>query len=323
MEQPNLPPPAIKSLSTPGPVAEFNPDHFVNRTEEQALFERMLEPGAGARILAIQDVSECGKSMLLGQFEHNCRWRLPGSIAAARIPLDAPDALDEFGIARIIYSGLRDQLRLETYKKSMQALANRDFNFFAMGASSFSAHIDLRGAFVAGATSISAFRFENSSGPDWNPEKDEWARSACVEALRTDLRAHASQSPLVLMFDSCEKGSAEAHEFVIQAFLGMMRSGNPRAENLILVFAGQSVPKLAVFFPEADAKAIHALPPMRKFTLEELREAFTRLGLSSLNDNDIQYVYSNLMNGQWPLGTSITMARLINSLHRPGNQGQQ
>jgi hypothetical protein len=322
MEQPNVLAQAKASLFAPGPVAEFNPDHFVNRNEEQALLERMVLPGGGARILAIEDVAECGKSMLLAQFEHNCRWRQPGSIAAARIPLDAVDVVDEFGIAHRIHLALQGQLQLETYEKSRLALENRDFGFFSMGASSFHAQIDLRGASVGGNAIISAFRFENSSGPGWNPEKEDWARRACVTAMSKDLRAHASQSPLVLMFDSFEKGSATAREFVMQVFLGMMRSGNPRAENLMLVFAGQSVPNLAVYFPQAHAQKVHTLPPMRKFTLEELREAFKKLELGSLDDNDIKFVYSNLVSGVWALGTSIGMGRLFNSL-RVGNQGRQ
>ena len=77
------------------PSSLFDPDSFVDRVAEQALFHRLLRFEEDARVLTIQDGRGRGKSHLLRLLRHQCKFGNP-AVAVSYVALDELSPCDPY-----------------------------------------------------------------------------------------------------------------------------------------------------------------------------------------------------------------------------------
>jgi len=309
--QPNLPSSRRDWIYPHVQGDEFQPSHFVDREEEQSLFARVSELVGDDRILVLKDVPECGKSMLLHQFEHTCRTRaLP--LPVARISFDKDHARTEFELADQIYKRLSNHIQLTRSRTCWLARAARDFSHFAPRDTSVYGVVNATNVSVAPGGTANFIGVQSFGSPQWSAEMDDLVMNECVNTLFSELHVLGSASPLVLMFDACEACSPKMWQCLLDRLRGVMGTGKMQTSKLMLVFSGCALPaEIAVYLPREMWNQIRVFPALKTFTAEYLLQLTKALDLKYLQDKDMDYLVAKLEVG-WPLGRVVALAKITN-----------
>ena len=217
----------------------FDPDSFVDRVAEQALFHRLLRFEDDARVLTIQDGRGRGKSHLLRLLRASVQVRQPGGgglLRRARRALAVRSVLVHgrggAGAERVRRDrparparGRGAALRSPDGRARRPARARRDRHAWSAGAT-------VAGISVGGDLVI------NAPPPTSDLALQERLRDEATKAFRRDLRALSAERSVVLLVDAFEASAQELADWIHGLLHERARSGG---DKLVLVLAGQRI----------------------------------------------------------------------------------
>lgn len=272
---------------------EFDPDKFIDREFELGLFQELLTFNDTARILAIKDGSGTGKSQLLKKLEHYCRTIKP------RIPVSLI-ACDQLGdrsplfLTRKIFEHLSSVVSFDSYSSLDKARISGDFNAFgALSKIEGSVHlrdVDFLGAIkpkIAGVIHETEIAVANifATTASLSEDQEKLAQEEVIDAFFRDLKGHCSNRPVVLMFDSYEKGgeilATWFEEFLLERHFF---SGGP--SKLLLVLAGQESPRFHALWPKEDCDLlVKSVDRLGRWTKEHVEQCLRVNGFKYESDH--------------------------------------
>lgn len=227
------------------PVSRFEPKRFIDRENEQKLFEEVLDTASSRRLIAIRGEPGAGKSQLLLRYHHRCRTSNP------RIPVSFVElrpALDRLALVERIATELKTQL--PGFRKLRLALRSGDFEPFRQWINLHEARFEGAHNFRIANTLIEHARDVTVTAPTGLTEGQETiARELLVDAFFNDLVERARSEHLVLILDSYEKLADEDQAETEETVSGWLQSellerlfDEPDPLNLVVVLAGREMP---------------------------------------------------------------------------------
>ena len=295
------------------PSSLFDPDSFVDRVAEQALFHRLLRFEEDARVLTIQDGRGRGKSHLLRLLRHQCKFGNP-AVAVCYVALDelspcdpysftvaAARALGEF--EGIDLPGLRaaEERRFERRMGALTGLHGRT-EIGSVGAGATAAGISVGGDLVINAVA------------DSDPALQERMRDEATKAFRADLRALSAERPVVLLVDAYESSAQELADWIH----GLLHERVDAAgDKLVLVLAGQriSTATLKLMLGARFADVVRSVNELSTWEPDHVRAVLDAHGVRRYDDADVDYLVSKLADGR-PIG--LTVASIVQFLREGG-----
>jgi hypothetical protein len=237
-------------------VSRFNVDRFIDRDEEQTLFETVLDTSSSRRLIAIRGEPGAGKSELLLRYQHRCRTSRP------RIPVSLVElrpALDRLALVEHIATELRAPL--PSFRRLRLAARSGDFD-------PFRAWIDLHEARFDGAQNvrIASTLVENADQVNVHAPsgkltegQERIVRELCVHAFFADLVELCHEQAVVLILDAYEKIEEQDEYTEEQAIVEWVHTellerlfDEPDPLNLVVVLAGRAMPAFEANWPAED-----------------------------------------------------------------------
>jgi AcrR family transcriptional regulator len=187
---------------------------FANRTEELALFEKMLRRQLATRILLIEAPSGYGKTGLMSRFASLCP--APNSV----VPIDLK-AAREGGIAHLFY-------------RVQRVLGSDRFSRFNREISALGTGVEIRGNRLSGDQSQIQVILQTS------PEERQMRLERLQQAFFNDLQG--LKQPIVFILDTFNEAPEELANWVTGQFLMEVAE----SDRLLAIVAGQQVPQPSV-----------------------------------------------------------------------------
>ncbi len=284
---------------SPASQPEHEPDKFIDRGTEQALFEGLLRCESDARVLTIQDRSGGGKSQLLRHLRYRCQF----GAEVFPVSLVALDELKlksahEFVTTMERAFGLVG-LTFEEYSKVEQQrldVAVAAAGPGAVGTAKVENNEGQAAGIVVepGATAI----FQGSGVP---ADLEERLRQRAVLAFVEDLRVHAGKRPTVLLIDAYERCDGELAHFLPAFLRRYVVDREHRMDKLVVVIAGQRVPTpmLRMALAERYGDVVVELNSLSTWGREHVEVLLTQ-SLDSYDEMDLDYLAAKVQGGWTP-----------------------
>jgi hypothetical protein len=212
----------------------FDPDSFVDRVAEQAMFHRLLRLEDDARVLTIQDGRGRGKSHLLRLLRHQCKFGNP-AVAVCYVALDELSPCDPYSFAVAAARALSEFDGVDL--TGLRQAEERRFERRMGGLADLHGHTDIgsvaEGARVAGI-SVGGDLVIHAPAGDHDLALQERLRDDATKAFRRDLRALSAAREVVLLVDAFEASTQELADWIH----GLVRE---RLDKLVVVLAGQRI----------------------------------------------------------------------------------
>jgi hypothetical protein len=273
----------------------FNPAGFVDRKDEQGVFNELLTFEHGARLMTIRDRSGTGKSHLLKLLRFKCQYAMP-AVPVGLVPIDELADKSPYAFAAAVERALSQppfNLRFTAFRQAEERRIDRRLGPLVAATANAGEN---RGEVVG--LKLEAGATFNLTVGDYAPDVLERLRDAAVEGFLDDLRRIAAERPVVILIDAYEH-SGGALEAWLQGFLqGHVIDPDSRPDRLVVVVAGQSVPTEALQYmlgarlPEF-ARALDALSPWER---DHVRE-FLDSKVVPYDDDDVDYLCAKLAKG--------------------------
>jgi hypothetical protein len=292
---------------TPGspPAQAFDPDAFIDRVNERDLFNRLLRLEGPARVITIKDGKDKGKSELLRLLHFYCEHR--DDVPCALVALDEHDHVHE--AVHYIARELRAWgIALDSFREAERR---------RLDATAPNVSIDIDGTVDADA--ISGGRQAGAIVGDINvnagaidEDSQEDLRGQAVEAFAQDLCAAASEKPVVLLFDGFEKSGRELERWLPRFLKARVFDADGRAEKLIVVIAGQTVPTPAMreHLKETYDDVVWSLDQLSLWARDDVIAFLERNGFAGrYDDEDVDWIHAKLRKG-WTIGQALDVLSL-------------
>lgn len=288
-------------------MSAFDPEGFFDRTVEQALFDGILSFQDDARVITIKDEKDTGKSELLRSLRHKCTYGT--KTAVCLVALDELDRVHKT-VRHIVKALERHGLEFATFNDvERRRLDNRA-----------PAQIHIEGKLEAGqisgegkAVEIGTINVDNSGLDD---DAQEELRDEAVSAFEDDLRALATERPVVLLFDAYEQLSQELEEWLPQLLEQRVFDPDKRARKLVVVIAGQRVPTktLKMILQHRYDGVVTPIEPLSVWDREHVEAFLDHSFKGQYDDEDVDWICAKLKKG-WTIG------RATDVLMPPGANG--
>jgi hypothetical protein len=293
----------------------FDPDSFVDRVAEQAIFHALLRFEDDARVLTIKDGRGRGKSHLLRLLRHQCMFGNP-AVAVSYVALDELSPCDPYSFAVAAARALSEfdgvdlpamrEVEERRFDRRMGALA--DLHGRADGGSVAA------GAHVAGI-SVGGDLVINAPAGDHDLALQERLRDEATRAFRRDLRELSAAREVVLLVDAFEASTQELADWIH----GLLRERLEEADKLVLVLAGQriSTATLKLMLGARFASVVRSVDALSSWEPEHVRAVLDAHGVRHYEDADVDYIVSKLAAGR-PIG--LTVASIVQFLREAGER---
>jgi hypothetical protein len=266
------------------PGSRFEPKRFIDRDDEQQLFENVLDTGSSHRMIAISGEPGAGKSELLLRYRHRCRTSLP------RIPVsfvELKPALDRLALVERIARELKTPL--PRFQQLRIAWRSGEFEPFRQWINLENASFEGAHDFKVANTLVEYAREVTVVTPDGKltEGQDAMARELCIHAFFDDLVKMARQQSVVLILDAYEKVSDERdedeHEGPVLSWLhGELLErlfDEPDPLNLVVVLAGRVMPNFeANWAAESIAARVELREKLGEWTREHVEQCLKAHG---------------------------------------------
>jgi len=278
----------------------FDPEAFIDRIAEQELFDGVLTFKGDARVITIRDDADKGKSELLRLLHYKCQYATKTAVC-----LVALDELDR------VHATVRYMVReLEPY--GLEFAGFKDVEKRRLDGPTPTAHIQAEGSVGAGTISggnVTGMRVDamyvNAGGVD--PDKQEELREEAVSAFVDDLRALATEQPVVLLFDAYETCSKELEQWLPRFLEKRVFDPKARAHQLVVVIAGQTVPTatLKLLLGPRYNGVVTSVEQLSLWDPEHVAAFLDRHGFKGQYDEeDVSWICAKLKKG-WTIGKAM------------------
>jgi hypothetical protein len=302
----------------------FDPEKFIDREFELELFQELLSCNGTTRILAIKDRSGTGKSQLLKRLDHYCRTIKP-RIPVSLIPWDQlPDRSPIFLTSKIFEHLSALGVSFDTYSNLDNARIRGDLNAFGAW-SKIDASVHLCGVDFAAAHNpkIAGVIYEMpsvqvaniySSGGILSPDQQRMAQAEVINAFFHDLNAYCSDHPVVLMFDSYERGGEELQTW-LEKYLLERSFFSFKPSKLLLVLAGQRNPQFHSMWPKADCDLlVRSVDRLGKWSKKDI-EQFLRVNGFKCDPAHVEVLLNCIETLDVPLSGVVDLMQLYKSMN--------
>jgi hypothetical protein len=262
----------------------FDPDSFVDRVAEQAMFHGLLRFEDGARVLTIQDGRGRGKSHLLRLLRHQCKFGNP-PVAICYVALDELSPCGPYSFAVAAARALREFDGVDL--PGLRATEERRYDRRMGALADLHGHAQTgpvgEGATVAGI-SVGGDLVINAAA-DNDPALQERLRDEATKAFRTDLRALSAAQPVVLLVDAYEASAQDLADWIH----GLLQErADAAGDKLVLVLAGQRIPTatLRLMLGARFAEVVRSVDQLSSWEPEHVRAVLEAHGVRRYDDAD-------------------------------------
>jgi len=270
----------------------FDPTKIVNFSSERALFERLLHFSDDRRILTItEERSGFGKTSLIKKMRHIC---ISQDYPVSLIQLGSEEALSPYILAKHIVRELKNKVEFTQFNAIDDALELNDLaalqpylqnqgvrgevqvNKIESGAennqvASFIYNDNRHHISLDDETKNIASSLLNSP---ITPERKTIIYRQALKIFLDEIEKYLKKyrKPVVLLFDAYEKCSLELQKWILADLIAPLYfKTNRLPKRLLMVFAGQQVPKLDHEFPQERCdKIVHKIPELSSWTEKDL-----------------------------------------------------
>jgi hypothetical protein len=276
-------------------------ERFIDRVDEQELFDRVVGCEDDTRLLTIRDGSGRGKSHLLEMLRFKCQWG-PRPLPVSLVALDQLQQMTTYEFVSRVEEALRNYgLSFPTYTH----YENERVSLHGTPVAELKAHtVHGTAAGVIVQDSATANFYGATVPKDLQERLRQWAAHGFVE----DLRAHCETNRVVLLIDAYEKCSGELTQF-LPALLRTYADADRRLKNLVMVIAGREVPPLQMMFAENYNRVVRAVDALSTWQREHVAR-FLELHLTSYEAGDVDYVLSRLHH-DWTIAHAVNLTKLL------------
>jgi hypothetical protein len=304
-------------------VKELPPESIIDRQVQKEIFERMLQFEDDARLLAISDKADTGKSTLLRFFEYHCSYIQ--NVLVSLIALDEETIYsNEFDLIK----GIREKLRPGPFD-IFDSFENARVSFYLEHVAPNPGRTTFGGVnvgTVSGGTVggiVHLYQIQNLGKLDlppsrppataWtNPAMEKIARQKCVEAFLLDLKELCNSQPVVLLIDSWDghRGNGELKQWILKYIIHPYCFDlKNRPVKLIIVIAGQKVPDFGVMLKDRYPRLVK-LPGASSWQKDHIRDFLNLHGYGDLTEEDLDFVFRKVQHGM-AVGAALKLANVF------------
>jgi hypothetical protein len=289
----------------------FDPDQFVDRVAEQALFHQLLSFEDDARVLTIQDGRGRGKSHLLRLLRHQCKFRNP-PVPVCYVALDELMPCDPYSFTVAAARALREFDGIDL--PGLRAAEERRFEHRMDALTQLHAHTQI--GTVSGSASVAAVRVEGDlvfGAVENDPALQERLRFEATKAFRRDLLELSAAREVVLLVDAFESSTDELADWIHRLLQERLGS----ADKFVLVLAGQRIPTATLrrIFDARFTDVVRSVNELSSWEPVHVRAVLDAQGVQRYDDADVAYLVTKLAAGL-PIG--LTVATIVQFLREDG-----
>jgi hypothetical protein len=271
----------------------FEPSQFIDRAKEQELFIELVELQDEARVLAIRDSSNAGKSQLLKALRWECQFRDP-PVPVSLVPLDQIEHKSAHQLVLSLETALRNfDCEFARFREVEEERSGRRLGAIGRVEAGSISGGDVSGVKVEpGAVAIF-----NSSG-EISFDLQEQLKLRAVDAFLEDLREVCKERPVVILLDAYEQCGRDLEQWIPLIFL-RKHVFDPDVERLIVVIAGQRVPTagLQKMLGDRFERIVKPLDSLSTWEREHIRQYLDLEGIEDYDDADVDLLYEKLKAG--------------------------
>jgi hypothetical protein len=285
-------------------MARIDESQIVDRDDEVAILNGMLDFQTPRRVLTVSGKSGMGKSDVLRRLRHECEVTL--SVPAALIDLRVFESRpDVFKLVLELREALHDGgARFPTFDALNAARAFQNSSHFLDQLRAVNALLDAHEAKIGGQARVAGimFNIENAGNvqlPAWNDQAEVEAQSLCREAFLADLLDYAAGHPVVLLFDTVDKANEELRRWLFLELINRRLLAGWERHRLIVVVAGQEVKSmLSARLKPVHVPCVESIAAPWKWEFNHVREFLRVHGFRDLSDDDVKNIHDMLSRGK-------------------------